>query len=78
MNKQTDLTFHFFLRYQNSTDLCKCLMNELIKTNSRILTLEEKSSTKLLLHGGGRYDMKTITSITIKLPLSNSVVLVNV
>ena len=38
----------------------------------------KKSSTKLLLHGGGRYDMKTITSITIKLPLSNSVVLVNV
>ena len=40
-------------------------MNELIKINSCILTLEEKYFTKLLLYGDGRYDSKTSTSIIL-------------
>ena len=36
-------TTHFFLQCQNFTDLRKCLMNELIKIDSRILTLDEKT-----------------------------------
>ena len=55
----------FFLRCQNYTDLRKCLMNELIKTDSCILTLDKKSFTKLLLYGGGRYDSKTNKSIIL-------------
>ena len=34
-------------------------MNELIKIDSCILTLDEKSFTKLILYGNGRYDRKT-------------------
>ena len=49
---------HFFLRCQNFRDLRKFLMNELIKIDSYILTLDEKSFTKLLLYGDGRYDSK--------------------
>ena len=37
----------------------KCLMNELIKIDSCILTLDEKSFTKPLLYWDGRYDNKT-------------------
>ena len=36
-------TTHFFLRFQNLKNLRKCLMNELIKIDSCILTLDEKS-----------------------------------
>ena len=46
---ESESTTHFFLRCQNFTDLRKCLMNELIKTDSCILTLDEMSLTKLLL-----------------------------
>ena len=40
-------------------------MNELVKTGSCILTLDEKSSTKLLVYGDGRYDSKTNKSIIL-------------
>ena len=40
-------------------------MNELIKIYPCILTLDEKSFTKLLLHGDGRYNCKTNKSITL-------------
>ena len=46
----------------------KCLMNELIKIDSCILTLDrldEKSFTKFLLYGDGRYDSKTNKSIIL-------------
>ena len=56
---ESESTTHFFLRCQNFTDLRNCLMNELIKIDSCILTLDEKSLTKLLLHEDDRYDCKT-------------------
>ena len=37
---ESESTTHFFLRCQNFTDLRKCLMNELIKIDSCILTLD--------------------------------------
>ena len=40
-------------------------MNELIKIDSFILTVDEKSLTKLLLYGDNRYDCKTNESITL-------------
>ena len=40
-------------------------MNELIKIDSSIATLDEKSFTKLLLYGDGRYDWKTNKSIIL-------------
>ena len=40
-------------------------MNELIESNSCILTPDEKSFTKLLLYGDERYDSKTNESITL-------------
>ena len=40
-------------------------MNELIKISSCILTLDEKSSTKLRVYGHGRYDSKTNKSIIL-------------
>ena len=40
-------------------------MNELVKIDSCILTLDQKSFTKLLLYGDGRYDSKTNKSITL-------------
>ena len=40
-------------------------MNELIKIDSWILTLDEKSFTKLLLYGDGRYDSKANESIIL-------------
>ena len=40
-------------------------MNELIRINSRILTLDEKSFTKLLLYRDGRYDIKISKSIML-------------
>ena len=40
-------------------------MNEFIKTDSCILTLDEKSFTKLLLYGGDRYDSKTSKCIIL-------------
>ena len=40
-------------------------MNELIKIDSYILTLDEKSFTKLDLYGHGRYDSKTNKSIIL-------------
>ena len=40
-------------------DFRKCFMTEHIKIDSCILTLDEKSFTKLLLYGDGRYDSKT-------------------
>ena len=63
---ELESTTHFFLRCQNFTDLLrKCLMNEFIKIDSCILTLDEKSLTKLLLYGDDRYDCKTNKSITL-------------
>ena len=56
---ESELTSYFFLRCQKFTDLYKCLMNELIKNDSCIQTLDEKSFIKLLLCGDGRYDRKT-------------------
>ena len=50
---------NFFLRCQNFMDFRKRLMNELVKIDSCILTLDKKSLTKLLLSGDGRYDSKT-------------------
>ena len=58
-------TTHFFLHCQNFTDLRKCLTNELIKINLCILTLDEKSFTKLILYGDARYDSKTNKSIIL-------------
>ena len=46
----------------------KCLMNELIKIDSCILTLDrldEKSFTKFLLYGDGSYNSKTNKSIKL-------------
>ena len=40
-------------------------MNELIKTDSCILKLDEKSFTKMLLYGDVRYDKKTNRSIIL-------------
>ena len=40
-------------------------MNKLIKIYSIILTLDEKSFTKLLLYREGTYDSKTNKSITL-------------
>ena len=40
-------------------------MNELVKIDSCILTLDQKSFTKLLLYGDGRYDSKTNKSIIL-------------
>ena len=62
---ESESTTHYFLCCQNFTDLRKCLMNELIKINSCILTLDEKSLTKLLLYGDGRYDSKTNKSLIL-------------
>ena len=50
------INYPFFLRCQNFTDLRKCLKNEMIEIDSCILTLDEKSFTKLLIYGDGRYD----------------------
>ena len=36
---EAESTYHFFLRFQNFTNLCICLMKELIKIDSCILTL---------------------------------------
>ena len=40
-------------------------MNELIKIDSCILTLDEKSLMKLLQYGNDRYDCKTNKSIIL-------------
>ena len=40
-------------------------MDELIKIDSCILTLDEMSLTKLLLYGDDRYNCKTNKSITL-------------
>ena len=56
------IKFLIFLHCQSFIVHLKCLMNELIKIDSCILTLEEKYFTKLLLYGDGRYDSKTNTS----------------
>ena len=59
------INYPFFLHCQNFTELRKCLLNELTKIDSGILTLDEKSFTKLLLYGDGRYDSKTNKSIIL-------------
>ena len=64
-NLESKSISHFFLRGQNFTDLRKYLMNEHIKTDLCKLTLNQKSFTKLLLYGDGRYDSKTNTSIIL-------------
>ena len=46
-------------------DLRKCLMNELIKIDLCILTLDDKSFMKLVLYGDGRYDSKANKSIIL-------------
>ena len=53
------------MRCQNFTDLRKYLMNEPIEIDSCILALDEKSFTKLLLYGDGRYDIITNKSIIL-------------
>ena len=58
------INYSFFLGRQNFTDLRTCLMNELIKLDSCILTLE-KSFMKLFLYGDDRYDSKTNKSIIL-------------
>ena len=73
---ESESTTHFFLRCQNFTDLRKCLMNELIKIDSCILTLDKKSFTKLLPYVDGRYNGKR-TKVQYQL-LSISFILVNV
>ena len=60
---ESESTNHFFLRCQNFMDLRNCLMNELIKIDSCILTLDEKSFTKFFLNGDDRYDSIIIASI---------------
>ena len=40
-------------------------MNQLIKIDSYIITLDEKSFRKLLLYGCGRHDSKTNKSIIL-------------
>ena len=55
---ESESTTPSFLRCQNFTNLRKCLINELIKIDSCILTLDEKSFTKFFLYGDGRYDTK--------------------
>ena len=55
-------TSHFFLRFQNFSSVCKCLMKELIKISSCFLTLNEKSFMKLPI---GTYSNKTNASILI-------------
>ena len=62
---ESESTTYFFLRCQNFKDLRKCLMNELIKIDSCILTLDEKYFTKFFLYGDGRYDTKTNESIIL-------------
>ena len=62
---ESESTNHFFLHCQNFMDLRKCLMNELITTDSCILTLDEKSFTKLFLYGDDRYGSKINESIII-------------
>ena len=64
---ESELTTHSFLRCQNFADLRKCLINELIKIDSSILTLHEKSLTKLLLYGDDRYNCKTNNNISFVL-----------
>ena len=59
------INYPFFLRCQNFIDLRKCFMNDVIKIGSCILTLDEKSFTKLLMYGDGRYDSKTNKSIIL-------------
>ena len=56
---ESESTTRFFLCCLNFMVLCKCLMKKLSKIDSCILTLDEKSFTKLLLCGDGRYDSKT-------------------
>ena len=62
---KSESTTHFFLHSQNLTDLRKCLMIELIKIGSCILTLDEKYLAKLLLYGDDRYDCKPNKSIIL-------------
>ena len=40
-------------------------MNKIMKTNSSILTLDEKYFTRLVLNGDGRYHSKTNKSIIL-------------
>ena len=59
---ESESTTHFFL---HCTGFRKCLLNELIKIDSCILTLDGKSFMKLLLYGDDRYDTKTNKSIIL-------------
>ena len=67
---ESESNTHFLGGCQNFTDLRKGLMNELIKSDSCILTLGEKSFTKLFLYGDGRCSSKTDKSIIIALSIS--------
>ena len=53
---EVESSFHFSLHCRNFTDICKYLMNKLIKIDSCIVILDGKSLMKLLLYGDGRYD----------------------
>ena len=59
---ESESTTHFFL---HCTGFRKCLLNELSKIDSCILTLDEKSFMKLLLYGDDRYETKTNKSIIL-------------
>ena len=62
---ESESTNHFFCAGKISRSFKICLMNKLIKFNSCILTLGEKSFTKLLLYGDYRYDSKTNKNIIL-------------
>ena len=62
---ESEETTYFFLRCQKFTDLRKYFINELIKTNSCILRLDETTFTKLLLYGDNRYGYKRSKSVIL-------------
>ena len=64
-SKSTTYFFFYAVKTSRFTNLCKCLMKEPIKTDWYILTLDEKSFSKLLLYGDGRNGCKTNKSIIL-------------
>ena len=74
-NLESESTTQFFLRCQNFTNLCKCLMNEIIKNDSFILTLDEKSFTKFCYME--TVDMTAKQTKVLYWVLSNLFILVN-
>ena len=56
---------HFFLRSQNFITPRTNLMNEFRKLDFSILNLDEKSLTKLLLHGDSKFENKVNKKILL-------------